>query len=145
MIISVNTQRLHENGKWILCDSNGVYILIERSFLAASRCFINILHLQQSSSILDPLWRNNTSNTYQELNQNDFFLFDPKKVVSFSSHLLATHKKNHTCLTDSQNPRCWRNTLAYNICHNLDIYRFVKPLASPPSTIPSFLINEYEP
>ena len=44
----VENQRLHENGKLIVCVSNGVYILFKRSFLAASHCFIKLFHLQQN-------------------------------------------------------------------------------------------------
>ena len=54
---------------------------------------------------MDPLWWNNPSNAWQELNQNDFYLFGQKKVASFSNYLLPTHKKNHTYLTDSQDFR----------------------------------------
>ena len=62
LVILVDIQRLHENGKWILCVSNGVYILLKRCFLAAPHCFIKLFNLQQSSGILDFLWWNNSSN-----------------------------------------------------------------------------------
>ena len=35
LIILVDIQRLHENSKWVLCASSGVYILFKNSFLAA--------------------------------------------------------------------------------------------------------------
>ena len=48
LIILVDVQHSHENGKLILCVSNGVYVLFKRSFLAAPHCFIKLFHLQQS-------------------------------------------------------------------------------------------------
>ena len=48
LIIFVEIQRLHENDKWILGVSNGVYILFKNSFLAALYCLIKSFHLQQS-------------------------------------------------------------------------------------------------
>ena len=48
LIILVDIQRLHENSKWILCVSNGVYILFKINFLAATHCFIKLFHLHQS-------------------------------------------------------------------------------------------------
>ena len=48
LIILVDIQRFHENSKLILCASNGVYILFERSFLAPPHCFIKSFHLVQS-------------------------------------------------------------------------------------------------
>ena len=40
MIILVNFQGLHENGKWISCVSNGVYTLSKKRFVAAPHCFL---------------------------------------------------------------------------------------------------------
>ena len=45
MIILVGIQHLHENGKLILRLSSRVYILFNRTFLAAPHCFI---HVRQS-------------------------------------------------------------------------------------------------
>ena len=45
LIIWVDIQRLHENGKWILRVFNGFYILFKRSFLAVAHCFIKLFHL----------------------------------------------------------------------------------------------------
>ena len=47
LIILVDIQRLQENGKWILCVSNGIYILFKRNFIVAPHCFIKLFHLQQ--------------------------------------------------------------------------------------------------
>ena len=63
LIILVDIQRFHENGNWILCVSNGVYILFKRSFLAALRFFIKLFIYIRVKE-----WWNNGSNAYQELN-----------------------------------------------------------------------------
>ena len=91
LIILVDIQRFHENGNWILCVSNGVYILFKRSFLAALRFFIKLFIYSRVNQ-----WWNNGSN---------FYPFNQKKVASLSSYLLPTQKKNHTYLTDSQYSR----------------------------------------
>ena len=45
LIIWVDIQRLHENGKWILRVFNGFYILFKWSFRAVAHCFIKLFHL----------------------------------------------------------------------------------------------------
>ena len=42
LIIIVDVQRLHENGKLISYVSNGVYTLSKKSFLADPQCFIKL-------------------------------------------------------------------------------------------------------
>ena len=69
-------------------------------------------------------------------------------MSSLSSYLLSTHKKNHAYLSDSHG--YWRSTLAYNICHRVDVYRFIKRLASSSlifliSSIPSLTILRFPP
>ena len=48
LIILVDIQRLKENGKWIFCVSNGIYILFKRNFIVAPLyCFIKLFDLNQ--------------------------------------------------------------------------------------------------
>ena len=52
-------------------------------------------------------------------------VFLPFKLFTTSPYEKPNHKKDQTYLVDSLIPHAyWRNTLAYNICHRVDIYRF---------------------
>ena len=55
LIIVVDIQHLHENGKCALFIFDGVYILFKKSFIAVPQGFIKLFHLEQGQGILDSL------------------------------------------------------------------------------------------
>ena len=64
LIILVDIQRLYENGKCILCVSNGVYVFLKKLSCCSTQNYsTKLFHLQQSYSILDSLYGTNSSNT----------------------------------------------------------------------------------
>ena len=126
---------MQEKGKWTSCVSTGVYTLSKKKLSCCSTEFYKIISF--TAGILDsPSW-NNTSNVWQESNQSDFYSLE-QKVFSLSSYLLTDKKKSYLPYDIPQYyynihniPHAyWRNSVAYKICHRVDICKLVKLLAS---------------
>ena len=96
ILVDTCRQGLHENCKWIVCVSNGVYTLFKKPFLllhtTLSKCFIHnrvrlfTVELKLDCSMVQQF--------LPYLDHDDFYSFDRKKVFFLSSNLLTTHKKN---------------------------------------------------
>ena len=96
ILVDTCRQGLHENYKWIVSISNGVYTLFKKPFLlihsTLSKCFIyNRVRLFTLELKLDCCM---VQQFLSYLDHDDFYSFDKKKVFFLWSNLLTTHKKN---------------------------------------------------
>ena len=84
----------------------GFILCFKKTFFAPHCLFIKIFHSQQIQSILVSPCCNNSCRNQQELDQDDFYLFDRKKFSVLSIYLLPAYEKNHDYLTHSQYYTC---------------------------------------
>ena len=122
MIILVDVQRLR------------VSILSKKRFLAAPNCFNKINSFTADTAHLrhlDSPWWSNCNNSWQELNQSNFYSSEPEKISSLNLFTTDSHVKIILILLIHNIPHTYcRNTLPKKICHRVDICKFVKRLVS---------------
>ena len=94
---SRRSQRLHENVKWVICVSNGVYTLFTETFLLLRVSLLKyFIHGRVKIDILDSPWWNNSWHAYQELDKVISVHLIRKRFFSFE--LFAAYPQEKSCL-----------------------------------------------
>ena len=112
----------HENGKWMICVSHGVYTLFRKIFLLLHTALLKSFICSRVST-LDCPWLQQFLSRLPSIRSRWFLPFDQNSFLSFNLFTTYPQKSNHN------KNRAYPN-LVYSFFHGFDIYRLVKLLNS---------------